>query len=492
MNLYKILFLLFFTFTSLFANFKLSIPSNTIVKNEPFIFVLEAFGDDIKFPDVNSINGNVVQEIASSTATNIINGQVTKRVKKTYSFNPTKDFTLPAFEALIDGKNYYTNEEKITLQKVSKTQSNLFDFTIKTDSNEFYVGENFILTMVFKYRKDSQLENLYLEKPNFENFWYKQLDDSKNLEDGDFIVSEVKFLMFALKEGSLNIDPLKINAQIMENNSYSIFSTTRNKKIYSNELTFNIKALPQNTKLIGDFQIEAFVDKEKVKMGEALSYKLKITGSGNIDDVKDIKLLISDVTIYDNKPIIKSQIVNNQYMGEYEKVFSIISNKSFFIPSVSLEYFDKNLNKVITKKSKNFDIEVLNEELKKEVVLEKAPALTPIETKKEESTKEIIKVVEKSSSLDRIIFFTLGVITCLLIISLYFYVITSRRKKDEKDKPLLKKVKNAKTKDELIKLLAIYLKIDSRLDKLIFDLEKIEDIQSLKKEIIKVLKELKL
>lgn len=28
-------------------------------------------------------------------------------------------------------------------------------------------------------------------------------------EDGDYIVSEVKFLMFALKEGTLNIEPIK-------------------------------------------------------------------------------------------------------------------------------------------------------------------------------------------------------------------------------------------------------------------------------------------
>jgi hypothetical protein len=492
MNPYKILILLLFTLTTLLGNLKLSIPSNTIIKNEPFIFVLEAYGNDIKFSNIDLINGDVVQEIASSTATNIINGQITKRVKKTYSFNPTKDFTLPSFEAVIDGKSYHTNEEKITLQKVSKTQSNFFDFTIKTESKEYYMGENFILTMVFKYRKDSQLENLYLEKPNFENFWYKQLDDSKNFEDGDYIVSEVKFLMFALKEGTLNIEPIKINAQIMENNSYSIFSTTRNKSIYSNELSFNIKTLPQNIKLIGDFQIEASIDKEKVKMGEAISYKLKIKGSGNIDDVRDIKLPINDVTIYENKPVIKTQIINNQYSGEYEKVFSIIANKSFSIPSISLEYFDKDLKKVITKQTKSFHIEVLNEELKKEVLLEKAPAFTPIETVKEESTKEIIKVVEKSSLLDKIIFFALGVITCLLIISLYFYVITTRRKKDEESKPLLKKVKNAKSKDELIKLLAVYLKIDSRLDKLIFDLEKTQDINNLKKDIVKIVKELKL
>jgi hypothetical protein len=40
--------------------------------------------------------------------------------------------------------------------------------------------------------------------------------------------------------------------------------------------------------------------------------------------------------------------------------------------------------------------------------------------------------------------------------------------------------------------LAVYLKIDVKLDAYIFELEKTKDIDSLKKEIIKTLKELKL
>ena len=76
--------------------------------------------------------------------------------------------------------------------------------------------------------------------------------------------------------------------------------------------------------------------------------------------------------------------------------------------------------------------------------------------------------------------------------ALYFYVITSRRKKEEEKKPLLLKIRKAKTKEELIKILAIYIKIDSKLDELIFNLEKTNEINSLKKEIIKIVKELKL
>ena len=279
MKIFKFIGLFLFFVNTLYGNVKLYLPSNNIVKNEAFIFVLEAYGNDITFPNISLIDGQSVQEIASSAVTNNRNGKVIKVIQKTYSFYPIKDFILPSFEVDIDGKNYKTNEEKISIQKASKTQSSLFDFSIKTNNNDLYIGENFILTMVFKYKKDLDILDLSFDKPSFENFWYKQIDNTKKYEEGDFTVFEIKFLMFALKEGSQKIEALGINAQVMDNSSYSVFSSTRNKKIYSNELNFNIKNLPANTNLIGNFEISASVDKQIVKKVRLANffdnYKLK-------------------------------------------------------------------------------------------------------------------------------------------------------------------------------------------------------------------------
>jgi hypothetical protein len=264
--------------------------------------------------------------------------------------------------------------------------------------------------------------------------------------------------------------------QILDESYKSFFSSTKVLKIYSNELNINIKELPNNITLVGDFTIEANVDKQKIKAGEAVSYKLKIKGKGNIDDIPDIKLPLSNVTIYENKAIIKTKILENGYLGEYEKTFSLISDKSFEIPSLQLEYYDKENKQIISKTTNSFYIDVVNDE-KKEVILEK------------NNQKEIIEI---SSLKHKVLFFILGVLFCLLIISLYFYVINLKQKKEYKTKPLSKRVSSSKSKEELIKILAIYLKIDSKLDELILKLEKEGDFKSLKKEILEVLKNLKL
>ena len=81
MKIFKFIGLFFLFVSALFGNVKLYLPSNTIVKNEAFVFVLEAYGNDITFPNISLIDGQSVQEIASSNATNIINGKVTKKIK---------------------------------------------------------------------------------------------------------------------------------------------------------------------------------------------------------------------------------------------------------------------------------------------------------------------------------------------------------------------------------------------------------------------------
>ena len=83
-------------------------------------------------------------------------------------------------------------------------------------------------------------------------------------------------------------------------------------KIYSNALDLNIKALPSETNLIGDFDIKASVNKSDIKSGEAISFKLEIKGSGNIEDIKDIKLNIPNTTIYENKASVNASYKNNK------------------------------------------------------------------------------------------------------------------------------------------------------------------------------------
>ena len=477
-NLGKI-FLLLIIPICIYANVSLNAP-NSFYQGDNVEFSLSASGKDIKIPDIKDIEGFMVQSLGTSTQTNIINGVRSDKLVKNYAFKPTKDVIIPAFEITIDGKVEKTQAQKIVMQKVEKTVSNDYDLTISVDKKEAYVGESIHLTLLFKYKKDLNIIGLEFEKPTFESFWVKELKANDNLPiDNNYTYQKLEYLLFPQKSGKLTIEPLKIEAVTTQSgyrSSFFVTAPTQRTKVYSNKIALDVKALPQNVKLIGDFSIDATIDKDTLKEGEAVSYKVTIQGRGNVDDIDEVKLTIPDATIYENPSEKKYDIQNSLYGG--------VPTKSFTIPKITLQYFDKETKTVKTIQTKSFDINVTALE-KKVIKLETAQ-----DNGKTVESQEKIEVVKISQN-EKILYFLFGLIVG--VVSVIFVLFLKKPKSKQEDIPLIKLVKQSKTQNELLKTLVAFIKIDEDLDKMIFTLEtklEIEQFKSVKKEIIEILNHL--
>lgn len=143
----------------------------------------------------------------------------------------------------------------------------------------------------------------------------------------------------------------------------------------------------------------------------------------------------------------------------------------------------KEKNEVKTINSKSFNIEVV----KNSNLLNSNSQL-----QKKAEELEVVKIVEKSSFIDKIIYFCLGIIVTLVLVYIYISFLKKKKTNQEYNTPLIKKVKKSQNKEDLIKVLAAYLNKDKNLDNLIFTLEKSNDFLIIKKEIIKTIKDLKL
>jgi len=483
-NLGKILLLLIFPIV-VFAQVSLNAPQS-FFEGDNVEFSLSVSGKDIKLPDIKDIDGFIVQSLGTSTQTNIINGVRSDKVIKKYAFRPTKETIIPSFEISVDGKTKKTKPQKIMMKKVNKTISNDYDLTISVDKKEVYVGESIHLTLLFKYKKDLNLIGLEFEKPKFESFWVKELKANENLPiENGYTYQKLEYILFPQKSGKLYIGPMKIEAvttQNSYNNSFFVTAPTNRTKIYSNKIEFDVKALPNDIKLIGDFSIDATIDKDNVKEGEAVSYKVTIKGRGNVDDIDEVKLTIPDATIYENPSEKKYDIQDNIYGGIYTKAFSIVPTRSFTIPEFKLQYFDKESKTIKTIKTKSFKIQIEQQE-KKTTKLEVSEEKNHIENTK--STAQVIQV----SINEKILYFILGLVFGIVLMIIIFIVMQKKGKKKE-DTPLIKLVKQSKTQDELLRTIVAFIKIDKDLDKIIFDLESNVDSQELKhikKEIIMIL-----
>ncbi len=492
MKLTKILLLTILPFL-LFGDVSLTAP-DSFFKGDRVIFKITASGGDVKFPNIKNIDGLPVQNAGTSSSTTIINGVRKQELIKTFVIVPNKDITIPSFKIAINGNIEKTKSKKIKVKLVKKTISSKYDLTIDINKKESYVGEDILFTLIFKYKKDTQLVDLNFYKPNFENFWIKELESKKQIIKDGYVVQELNYLLFPQKDGTLTIDPLRIDAIIPDNKTqnYGFFSNTSTKTIpiYSNKLNIKVKPLPKNIKLIGDFNISATIDKNSIKQGEAISYKLTIKGRGNLDDLDEIKLNIPNATIYDNPSKKEFNIANNLYGGIYKKTYSIVAQNDFEIPPVTLKYFDKKTKSIKIIKTKSYKIKVKGV-VKKKATLEVAKSKDI--TKDINTKSKIIEKVITTSDNQKIIFFILGVVFSSIVISLF--IILKNKKIKKEDTPLSKQIKKANTKDELLKIIVVYINIDKQLDKIIYSLENnmtTIELKKIKKDILNLIKDKKL
>ncbi len=489
-NLGKFIVILSIPFV-LLANVKLEAPKSYF-QGESVEFSISANGEDVVIPDIKKIGNLSVRTLGTSSQLNIFNSKRTTTIVKTFAFSPKGDVTIPSFEVKADGKIQKTKPKKVTMVKVEKTVSNLYRFDLKVDKNEAYVGEAIGLTIDFKCKKDLPVLGLELEKPDFEGFWVKKLDSKTFDDDPEYFKQTLRYLIFPQKAGKVELGSFRVNVVVSTNNySNSFFSTGARKTIpvYSNRVKIDIKELPRGISLIGKFEMESFVDKQSVKAGEAVSYKLKIKGEGNIDDIVELKPNIPDVTLYDNPAKKEFTVKEGVYSGEYSKVFSIVASKDFTIPPITVEYFDKESNSVKILQTKEYKIKVQQEQKSQSTVLQTAQP-------KDSSIKKVITVEKRVQGIDILheIFFLLGGVFTLGGVFIYKFFQSKKRKKKE-DTPLIVTVKKTKTPQELLKVIVNYINIDKDLDKIIYRLESTHDIKEfsqIKKEVVKIVKNMEI
>ena len=495
-NLGKIVFLLCVAPYLLFATMSqvtLTAP-DTFYKNDAVTFSIVAVGKDIMIPDITNIDGNPVQTTGTSRQTTIVNGDTTYQMVKSYVMFSKKDIKIPSFKIKVDNHIEETDEHFIKMLEVSKTKSKLYDLTIAINKNDVYVGEAVEFTLEFKYKKDLEVVSLDYTKPTFEGFWVKELkveQESNKDSNNEYIEQKVKYLLFPQKEGEIELGALKIGVTTLKggyNRNFYLSSPTDTTPVYSNKLQLKVKALPKDIYLVGDFKITSSVNKQTLNQGEAISYKLLIEGRGNVDDLDEFVLDIPGTTIYDNPAKKEFYIQDNQYGGKYTKSYSILSQNDFTIPSVELKYFDKNTKKIKIVKTKEYKIKV-NGISKTKQKLE----IAKVENEKiERSDNFVSKDIKQiaTSNFEKIVYFILGFIFASVLFLVYRFL--SYKKHNKEETPLLKLVKKSKNKEELFKVLVVYINIDEELDKIIYKLETLssDEYKKEQKQIMKLLEEL--
>jgi hypothetical protein len=463
----KIFLILFLTINS-FAEVTASVNPPAVYKGDVVNFIISADGGNIDFPKIQEISGYPILGTSSSQSVNIINGNITKTVSKTYSFRPDKSITISPLSVSVDGKSYKTQELKVSVHKPTASQKgDPFVVEMKINKSEAFVGEAIDLSVSFKRKLDARVDKLQLSEPKLEDFWVKKVNKQTQSSEGDYIVETVHYQIFPQKSGEYQIPPIEAMIGIVQQGRrggvfddpfFSSFNQQLNwKKIYSNDLNIKVKALPNGLELYGKYQIQARVDKEKVYANKPVNLTIDIQGEGNIDDVKKFNLTIDNTIVYADEPKITSSLVGGVYKGDFSQKIAIIADRNFTIPSIELKYFDKETKKVKKVSTKPIDIEVIGGN--KGIIKPSSVEVSPSQTIQAQTTPQTIiktKVVKEDRYI-KYLFLALGFI--LGALSVYSFNRFQTRT-TQKESDMVKMIRKAKSDKALFEILLPYSKKD--------------------------------
>ncbi len=337
----KILFLLPIL---LFASVSVNVNKKHINIGEELIITIKADGSNIEFPQISRIDG--YQIIGTSVSNNIvaINGNIKESVEKSYIIMPDKNITIPSFTVKVNGKTYHTKPIKITVTTPKQTKGD-YTLDINLSKNRAYLGENLILTIIFKEKKPFKQVNI--QQPNAPGSVIKFIS-KKETENG----VEYKFLLLPQKSGKIKIGPFIANVGIEVKKSIfgdPLFTVSeiKYKTVYSNTLTLNVFPIPKNS-VYGNFHISLSA-KKRIKADTPNNISLKITGCGDFYDLPDFSLNIPNTTVYTKKPLFNLSLKNGKICGVYEKNFTVLAQNNYVIPTFVLNEYNGTLHTLKTK-----------------------------------------------------------------------------------------------------------------------------------------------
>lgn len=380
---------------------------------EQFQVSYELNGDGKDFKSPNFTNFEIIGGPFTSTSSSvqIINGSVSRTNTQTFSFHlrAIKEgvFTIPSASITVDRKKITSEPCKINVTASATSSGNYnSDASNSTNNNskkevflkatpnkkKVYQGEQILLTYNIYYT--IPISQLSVSKsPSYSGFWTKDISDndgslqqSSTIIDGQtYNVATIKeMVLFPQKAGDLTIEPLELSclAQIRQqrqrSNTYDPFEdffgdvlgtsyTNVKKDIKSQPITIEVIPLPTTNKpnsfngAVGQFTFTSNIDKNELKVNEAFTLTLTVSGKGNIELLELPKpILPPDFEVYD--PKISTTVKNNALgiYGSKKAEYIIIPRVSgdFTLEDIKFSYFNPSLKKYETLKSDIHTIQV--------------------------------------------------------------------------------------------------------------------------------------
>ncbi len=372
------------------VEFEATVDMNAVALGERVQLSLIFRGQtNISAPDIPQPEGFSAQYLGPSTMVSYVNGKMSSSISHNYILVSLKTgkFRIGPYYIDYNGQKYVSQpiDVEVTDQPASQRPS--------TQNQRPQAGEDSIDAQlkdrIFVELEAAKLDayinelipvtaRLYVNRLDIRNIQMPPALTAEGFSKGQFgqaaqyqrvlagleyQVVEVKTYVYALKTGSLALGPvqfdcdLAVRRQAQRNRPVSpfddffgnddffndFFSRYESYPLHlkSSQLAISIKPLPEENKpadssgAVGDFDVQIEADQLKVKAGDPITLRIKVSGEGNFATVNAPAMEdTAGFKIY--QPQAKTE--GNQKI--FEQVIIPLSEKVAYIPAVSFSFFN--------------------------------------------------------------------------------------------------------------------------------------------------------
>jgi hypothetical protein len=389
-------------------NFVVSASPRVLRVGEQFSleYVINANVSDLEIPGITDFQLLGGPSTSSSTSIQIINGKTTRSVQYTYTYylRALKEgtFTIAPATAKYKGKTYQSNTVTVEVisgsgsQQQSQTapgqtqpqaqdQANIQSgddvfVRLYVDKHSAYLGEQ-IVAWVKIYTK-IQLSGLSqgYKGPEFTGFYKQPVEipqltnlEAENVNGEVYYTGTIqKVVLYPQKTGEITIEPFDLGVTIrqqVKSRSRGFFDdffgpTVQDipRTITSKAVKIKVKPLPEKpqsfTGAVGNFTLQTSVDKNALRTNEALTYKVTITGKGNIKLIDEPNVSFPpNIEQFEPKTVVH-QINELSGTKTFEYVLIPRFAGEYKIPPFGFSYFDPAKGDFVTLISGEYAINV--------------------------------------------------------------------------------------------------------------------------------------
>ncbi len=331
-----------------------SVDHNPVGLNDQFTYQVEVSGSaqnlpDVQLPDFGSFA--VLGGPSVSSSFQIVNFNMSASKTYTMTLMPRNvgTFKIGAASASFKGKDFKSNSVDVTVVKQSAQNqpipqnrpgsrgrqsgetdqdlSKILFLKAIPSKRSPYVNEE--VTLSYKIYFRANITNNEVSKlPEAVGCWVEDYPIpqrpkiyTETLNGVQYNVAEIrKVALFPSRAGKITVSPMELIVETVirqrSRNSRDLFDSFFNdpfgqvvkKRLSSGPVVLNVKPVPEAGKpadysgLVGDFKIHSSLDKNAVQANEAVSYKVKISGSGLLKFLNKLPVEFSpDFEVYDPK-----------------------------------------------------------------------------------------------------------------------------------------------------------------------------------------------